>query len=118
MNPAQAYILNAPEPYKTIMLQLQMIIESTVPGLDLRFKWNVPFFYLNKTKTFCFLKHKKDYIDLGLPYGYRLDNKHNQLIAGGNRKNLRSLRYYKPEDIDEQLLRDTLEELHEIRKRK
>ena len=43
MNPAEAYILRQEEPYKSILLQLQAIIEAVVPEAELLYKWKIPF---------------------------------------------------------------------------
>jgi len=39
MNPAENYILNQPEPYKTILLHLQILVEHTLPELELKYKY-------------------------------------------------------------------------------
>ncbi|WP_368662250.1 DUF1801 domain-containing protein [Zobellia laminariae] len=64
MNPAENYILDKPEPFRSILLHLQSVIERTVPQVDLKFKYRVPFYYINGT-PFCYLNQTKDYIDLG-----------------------------------------------------
>lgn len=116
MNPALEYIDRSPEPYRSIMLQLQLIIESAIPEIQLKYKWRLPFYYLDDTTMFCFLNYRKTYVDLGLTYGERLSNEHGVLIAGENRKMLRSLRYTTLEDIDDTILIATLEELFKLRK--
>ncbi|WP_405328874.1 DUF1801 domain-containing protein [Leeuwenhoekiella sp. LLG6367-2.1] len=98
MNPAENYILLKPEPYRSFLLDLQVLIEHTVPEAVLLYKWHLPFYYLNG-KMFCFLNFRKTFVELSFPKGVLLDDPNNQLTAGENRKNLRSLRYYKVEDI-------------------
>lgn len=116
MNPALEYIDNSPEPYRSIMMQLQLIIESVIPEIELKYKWHLPFYYLDDTTMFCFLNYRKTYVDVGFTYGNRLSNKHGVLIAGENRKMLRSIRYTSLIDIDDAILIETLEELLKIRK--
>lgn len=38
MNPAEDYILNQPERYRSILLHVQVIIEHTIPEAELKFK--------------------------------------------------------------------------------
>ena len=54
MNPAEAYILEQAEPYKSILLHLQAVIERILPDIDLKFKYRIPFYYFDKT-PFCYL---------------------------------------------------------------
>jgi len=62
LNPAEEYILKQEEPYKSIMLQLQAIIEAVVPEAELLYKWRIPFYYCNGIPL-CFLNQSKDYVD-------------------------------------------------------
>ncbi|MEZ7496350.1 DUF1801 domain-containing protein [Leeuwenhoekiella aequorea] len=110
MNPAENYILLKPEPYRSLLLDLQVLIEHTVTEAVLLYKWHLPFYYLNG-KMFCFLNFRKTFVELSFPKGVLLDDPNNQLTAGENRKNLRSLRYYKVEDIDAEIAIGFLKEM-------
>ena len=68
MNPAEAYILKQPEPYKSILLQLQTIIEAIAPNTELLYKWRIPFYYSNGIPL-CYLNQSKDYVDLAFWHG-------------------------------------------------
>jgi hypothetical protein len=114
MNPAEEYILKLPQPYREVALQLQLLIESNFPELLLKFKWRLPFYYLNEQTMFCFINYRKTFVDLGMPYGDQLMPA-DYLIAGENRKSLRSLRYKNIEDIDTNILLSTLQELKSLR---
>jgi hypothetical protein len=116
VNPALEYIHKSPQPYREIMMQLQLIIESAIPDIQLKYKWRMPFYYLDDQTMFCFLNYRKTYVDLGLTYGNRLSNKHGVLIDGANRKMLRSLKYASLEDINDVILIETLKELFKLRK--
>ena len=59
MKPAEAYILNQTEPYKTILLQLQVIIQSVAPNAEMLFKWKIPFYYCNGIPL-CYLNQSKN----------------------------------------------------------
>ena len=73
MKPAEEYILNQPEKYRDIILNLQIIIENQIPELELLFKWKIPYYYYNG-KPFCFINasHKGKYVDLAFNKGFQL----------------------------------------------
>ncbi len=54
MKPAESYILNQPEPYRAILLHIQMLIESSFPSVALKYKWKLPVYYLND-RPLCYL---------------------------------------------------------------
>ena len=108
MNPAEEYILSKPEPWRSILIELQTVIKHTIPEVDEQFKWRLPFYSLHG-KMFCFLNFRKSFVDLGFPWGVRIDIHSDYLIDGEKRKNLRSLRYSSIEDIDMEVLQDVLQ---------
>ena len=99
MKPAEAYILNQKEPYRSILLQLQSIIEAVAPNAQLLYKWRIPFYYCNNIPL-CFLNQSKDYVDLGFWHFEKMDQYTNYFVDT-NRKSVRSLRYKLVEDINE-----------------
>ena len=112
MNPAEAYILKQEEPYKTILLQLQAIIEAVVPNAELLYKWRIPFYY-SKGIPICFLNQSKDYVDLAFWHFDQMDQ-HTEHFVGANRKSIRSLRFKSVEDINDELIVYVLEKQLEI----
>ena len=108
MNPAEAYILDQAEPYKTILLLLQSLIEQNVPGVLLRYKYRIPFYYL-EGKPFCYLNQSGDYVDLGFYNAARL-TRHTDKMETRGRKVMKSLRYRNVEEIDVAVLTEVLEE--------
>lgn len=114
MNPAENYILNQPEPYKSILLHLQLLIEQTITELELKYKWKVPFYYY-QGKPFCYFNasHKKQYVDIGLVKG-KLINVHQEYLVGEKRKKMVSLRYKNIEEIDSQILVEVIEFIREL----
>jgi len=108
MNPAENYILNQPESYRSILLHLQVIIEQTIPALNLKYKYKIPFYYINN-KPFCYLNVTKGYVDVGFWKGNQIQIHHDQLVTE-NRKMMVSLRYWKLQDINDSVLIDVLEE--------
>ena len=117
MNPAEAYIINSEEPFKTILLQLQVLIETTIPEAQLLYKWRIPFYYLNGKQGFVFLNQTKNYVDVGFRHGAHL-NLHPEHLVTDGRKHMKSLRYFTQEEIDERVLIDLLLEAYSVRNRK
>lgn len=112
MNPAEAYILKQEEPYKTILLQLQSIIEAVLPNAELLYKWRIPFYY-NEGIPICFLNKSKDYVDLAFWHFEKLE-KHNHHFVDANRKSIRSLRFKSVEDINDKVVVYVLQKQLEI----
>ena len=107
MNPAENYILNQPEPFKSILLQLQIIIETTLPELELKYKWSMPYYY-HKNKPFCYLNVTKEYVDIGFRFSEGL-KAFNKYLVSENRKVMKSLRYYSERDINREILTGVLQ---------
>ena len=104
MNPSALYILNQPEPYRSILLQVQAVIEATIPDISLKYKYKIPYYYLNG-KPFCYFNasHKKAFVDIGFARGQQLKN-YLYVMEGANRSVVTSLRYKSLEEIDVPLL--------------
>ncbi len=107
MNPAENYILKKPEPFKSILLHLQVIIEHTIKDIDLTYKWSLPCYWYKEHSGFCYLNQTKNYVDLVFWRSAYLDVYPEYLKPYG-RKALKSLRYYKQEDINEDVLIEIL----------
>jgi len=116
MNPAENYIFNQPEPYKGILMHLHMMIETTLPDIEMKFKWNIPCFYIGKSPI-CYLNanHKKKFVDIAFWNSAHLTKHLNELISE-NRKVVRSLRYSTLEGIDNDILIDVLKDAYSVRK--
>ena len=112
MKPAESYILRQSEPFKSILLHLQILIERTFSKLMLQFKWKIPFYYMNN-KPFCYLNvsEKKGFIDVGFWISVPL-NKYNKFLISENRKVIKSLRYSNLEDINEEVLLSVLKKFY------
>ncbi len=102
MNPAEAYILKQDEPYRSILLQLQTIIEAVVPEAELLYKWKIPFYYANGMPL-CFLNKSKDYVDFAFWHRDQLQE-YNTLFVTTNRKTVTSLRYKNVDDINDEVI--------------
>ncbi|MUH34810.1 DUF1801 domain-containing protein [Zobellia amurskyensis] len=113
MNPAENYILDKPEPYRSILLHLQSVIERILPEVELKFKYRIPFYYINGT-PFCYLNQSKDYVDLGFWKAAHLTVHQEHMISEG-RKVIKSLRYRSLEGIDDSILIDVINEAYVVR---
>jgi len=115
VNPAENYILNQPEPFRSILLHLQVVITHAVPEVDLKYKYKIPFYYIDG-KPFCFtaVQLKKGYVDVGFWVSAHL-TKHLEHMITEKRKVLRSLRYYTLEEIDDSILIAVLQDAYSVR---
>ena len=115
MKPAEEYILKQLEPYQTILLHLQLLIEKEFPEVTLQYKWKIPVYYLNG-KQLCYLNvsAKKRYVDVGLWVSNNLKEYDNYLISEG-RKVVKSLRYFSLEEINPEILIAVLHEVVKIK---
>jgi hypothetical protein len=116
MNPASNYILEKSEPFRSILLHLQATTATTFPQAELKFKWKLPFFYI-ENNPFCYLNCTKKYVDLVFWHGTHLTLHIDSLVSEG-RKHMKSLRYKTLEDIDQKILLDILFEAYSLRDRK
>ncbi|TCK66845.1 uncharacterized protein DUF1801 [Winogradskyella wandonensis] len=108
MKPAEDYILNQEEPFKSILLQLQSIVEAVLPEPELLYKWRIPFYYNNDLPV-CYLNQSKNYVDLAFWHGDKL-TKYRKHFVTENRKSVTSLRYKLVEDINDEVIQYILEE--------
>ncbi|WP_282031442.1 DUF1801 domain-containing protein [Winogradskyella eximia] len=116
MNPAEAYILKQPEPYKSIFLHLQVLIEHTLPEADLLFKWRMPCYYIGK-RPMCYINQSKDYVDVGFWHSAHLSKKWDDYLITENRKVVKSLRYKTIEDINDTVFISILKEVEGLKEK-
>ena len=114
MNPAETYILKQPEPYKSILLHLQVLIEHTLPEADLLYKWRLPCYYIKK-RPICYINQAKDYIDVGFWHSAHLSKKWDDYLIVEKRKVVKSLRYKSLEDIDDEIFIAILKEVETLK---
>ena len=116
MNPAEEYILRQAEPFKSMLLHLQVIIETTVPDVQLMYKWRVPFYYVAKSPI-CYLNVTKGYVDVGFWSAQYFTN-YVELLTADKRKYVKSMRYRNLDDINEEVLIGLLEQAYAFRNAK
>lgn len=110
MNPAEDYILKQNEPFRAILLHLQLVIEHTLPNAELKYKWKIPCYYIGK-RPLCYLNQSKDYVDVGF-WASQYLTKHLEHFTTEKRKVVKSLRYKSLEDIDDKILIEVLKEAY------
>ena len=116
MKPAEEYILNQQEPFRSMLLHIQVIIETTLPEVELLFKWKVPFYYIKKTPI-CYLNVTKGYVDVGF-WGAQYFTKFVEKLEPDKRKYVKSFRYRRPEEIEETVFIEILRQAYEHRNKK
>jgi len=116
MNPAEVYILEQPEPFRSMLLHLQVVIEQTVPEAEMLYKYKIPFYYVNG-KPFCYLNATNNYIDVGFWHAAHLSVYLEHMTTAG-RKMMRSLRYAQPDEIREEVLIAVLHNAYAVRDKK
>lgn len=117
MNPAENYILTQEEPYRSILLHLQVVIKSVVPTAVLLYKYKIPFYYIDGKQPFCYLNVSKDYVDCCFWHGTHLTQHTSSLVSEG-RKHMKSLRYKSLSNIDEAILEAVLTEAYAVKDKK
>jgi hypothetical protein len=80
MKPAETYILNQNEFYKSIVLHLQILIEHMFPDAHLEFKWKIPSYDIKK-RPMCYLNQSKDYVDVGFWHSAHLTKYTEQMVS-------------------------------------
>ncbi len=82
-----------------MLLHLQSTIEHAIANVDLKYKYRIPFYYIDG-RPFCYLNQSKDYVDLGFWNGAHLTVYREHMIVAG-RKTIRSLRFTSKEEIND-----------------
>ena len=102
MNPVEQHILNQKEPFQSIMLYVRSLILKTLPTVEEKYSYRIPFYYCHK-KSMCFLNilKGKNYVDVVFMDGRILEEKYPQLKNDNNRKRVRSIQVKSLEDFDE-----------------
>ncbi|APG63863.1 2-dehydro-3-deoxyphosphooctonate aldolase [Tenacibaculum todarodis] len=111
MKPAEEYILTRPEPFKSILLHLQIVIETNFPEVELKFKWKIPVYYLNGHQL-CYINAslKKGFVDVGF-WAKNILEEYSDVMVSEGRTVVKSLRYTSIEDVDNELLLKVLKEV-------
>ncbi|MBU2927289.1 DUF1801 domain-containing protein [Winogradskyella psychrotolerans] len=116
MNPAEAHILKQLEPFKSIFMHLQVLVEHTLPEADLLYKWRMPCYYIDK-RPICYLNKSKDYVDVGFWHSAHLSKQWDAYLVSENRKVVKSLRYKTLDDIDDAIFISIIKEVEGLKEK-
>ncbi|PHR74187.1 MAG: hypothetical protein COA67_02130 [Lutibacter sp.] len=102
MNPVENYLFNQLEPYQSIMFYVRSVIIKTIPEIEERYSYKIPFYYYHK-KPMLYMGVLKgtNYVDVALVQGIMLEKDFPQLQDYKNRKQVRSIRVKTLEGLDE-----------------
>jgi hypothetical protein len=102
-----------PEDQLEITERLREVILLTVPDVKEKLSYNVPFYRLRK--NICFIwpgavpwgNAVKEGVTLGFSYGYLLHDA-SDYLERGERKQVYTRTFYRPEDLEEEMIRHFL----------
>ncbi len=102
MNPVEQHIFNQKEPYQSIMLYVRSVILKSLPTIEEKYRYKVPY-YTHDKKALCYLNILKgtNYVDVAFVQSILLKDECPQLKDFNNRKQVRSLQVKSLEDFDE-----------------
>jgi hypothetical protein len=111
MKPVEEYLFNQREPYQSIMLYVRSVILKTLPNVEEKYNYGIPFYHHNK-KPLCYLNILKDtnFVDVAFVQGIFFEDKFSELKNYNKRKQVRSLQIQSLEEFDELLFVDILKE--------
>ena len=109
MKPVEHYFLSQKEPYQSIMLYVRGIILNTLPEVEERYSYNIPFYNCHK-KPMLYLNvlKGKDYVDIAFVQGILLEKQFPILKNDNKRKQVRSIQLKNLEDLDHDYFIDLL----------
>jgi hypothetical protein len=111
LKPVEQYFLNQKEPYQSIMLYVRSIILNTLPEVEERYSYKIPFYNCHK-KPMLYLNVLKgtNYVDVAFVQGILLEKQYPILKNDNKRKQVRSIQLKALEDLDHD---DFVKLLHE-----
>lgn len=105
MHNIQNYIDNCDSLFIPIVIRIRSIIKSTIPDIEEKLSYGVPFFYHHG--PLCYINVRKKCIDLGFTKGYALSNKQG-VLESKNRKQVPTISFYNESEIDELTIKEIL----------
>jgi hypothetical protein len=111
MNPVEQHIFRQKEPHQSIMLYVRSVILKTLPDIEERYSYKIPFYYFHK-KPMVYINILKgtSYVDIAFMDGNYIQEKFPQLKDFNNRKRVRSIQVKSLEEFDEKGFVDILME--------
>lgn len=103
MKPVDEYFLNQKEPFQSIMLYVRSIILNTLPEIEERYSYKIPFYNIGK-KPMIYLNilKGKNYVDVAFVQGILLEDQFPILKNDNKRKQVRSIQLKTLEDLDQE----------------
>ncbi|MFL1011259.1 DUF1801 domain-containing protein [Flavisericum labens] len=103
MKPVDQYFINQKEPFQSIMLYVRSVILNTLPEVNERYSYKIPFYNIGK-KPMVYLNvlNGKDYVDVAFVQGVLLEQDFPVLKNDNNRKQVRSIQLKTLEDLDQE----------------
>jgi hypothetical protein len=101
VKPVEQYFLNQKEPYQSIMLYVRDVILQTLPEVEEKYSYKIPFYNIGK-KPMIYLNilKGKDYVDVAFVQGILLEKDFPVLKNDNKRKQVRSIQLKTLEDLD------------------
>lgn len=112
------YFISQKEPYQSIMLYVRSVILSTLPEVEERYSYKIPFYNIEK-KPMLYLNILKgtNYVDVAFVQGILLEKQFPSLKNDNKRKQVRSIQLKAIEDLDHQNFETLLLEASTLIKR-
>lgn len=103
MKPVDEYFINQKEPFQSIMLYVRSVILNTLPEVEERYSYKIPFYNIGK-KPMIYLNilKGKNYVDVAFVQGILLENDFPILKNDNKRKQVRSIQLKTLEDLDQE----------------
>lgn len=112
MKPAEEYIFKQQEPFKSMLLHVQILIEHTLPEAHMEYKWRIPCYYIG-ARPICYLNQSKDYVDVAFWHCEHVIKNAEHLVSE-KRKKIKSLRYRSVDEINDTIFISVLKEVESL----
>ena len=115
MKPVDEYFLNQKEPYQSIMLYVRSVILNTLPEVEERYSYKIPFYNChNKPMIYLNILKGKNYVDVAFVQGILLEKDFPVLKNDNKRKQVRSIQLKTLEDLDQENFIELLHKASEL----
>ena len=115
MKPVDNYFINQKEPYQSIMLYVRSVILNTLPEVEERYSYKIPFYNIGKKPMIYFnILKGRDYVDVAFVQGILLEEKFPVLKNDNKRKQVRSIQLKTLEGLDQENFIELLHEASEL----
>lgn len=102
MNPIDNYLYSQKEPYQSIMLYVRSVIHKTLPKVQEKFSYKIPFFmHCKKPMLYLNVLKGTNFVDIAFVQGILFEKEFPILKNYNNRKQVRSIQVKSLEDFNE-----------------